>query len=153
MSFLKKVSRHNGIIAILKSHFNSYNPLISRDFFSFQAFSFIIMKSREKIAGKFKCNFIKVLTSLCLAWWVFSCQAWTRYKLMKYFFFNSFISTSPSQPPILINFFLLGLSSYCVKFAAKTEEDLEIEFFCVSVERKTKNHNRRLIPSFSIKKK
>ena len=73
---------------------------------------------------------------------------------MKYFFFfNSFISTSPSQPPILINFFLLGLSSYCVKFAAKTEEDLEIEFFCVSVERKTKNHNRRLIPSFSIKKK
>ena len=99
------------IIAILKSHFNSYNPLISRDFFSIKGFSFIIMKkrgkkSREIIAGKFKCNFIKVLASLCLAWWVFSCQAWTRYKLMKYFFFfNSFISTSPSQPPILINFF------------------------------------------------
>merc|ERR1712008_180908 len=51
-----------------------------------------------------------------------------------------------------LTFFLLGLSSYCVKFAAKTEEDLDIEFFCVSVERKTKNHNRRLIPSFSIKK-
>ena len=74
---------------------------------------------------------------------------------MKYFFFfNSFISTSPSQPPILINFFLLGLSSYCVKFAAKTEEDLEIEFFYVYLSKeKTKNHNRGLIPSFSIKKK
>lgn len=110
MSFLKKVSRHNGIIAILKSHFNSYNPLISRDFFFYQSF-FVHNnekareKSREIIVGKFKCNFIKVLASLCLAWWVFSCQVWTRYKLMKYFFFNSFISTSPSQPPILINFF------------------------------------------------
>jgi len=42
------------------------------------------------------------------------------------------------QPPNF-NYFLLGLSSYCVKFAAKTEEDLEINFqFCFRVYLKTK---------------
>jgi len=46
------------------------------------------------------------------------------YKLMNFlsikpsFFFFSF-------PSLIFNYFLLGLSSYCVKFAAKTEEDLE----------------------------
>jgi len=154
MSFLKKVSRHNGIIAISKSHFNSYNPLISRDFFSFQAFSFIIMKSREKIAGKFKCNFIKVLTSLCLAWWVFSCQAWTRYKLMKYFFFNSFISTSPSQPPILINFFFTRIVVILCEICSKNRRRPGNRIFlCICRKEKQRIINRRLIPSFSIKKK
>jgi hypothetical protein len=63
MSFLKKVSRHNGIIAILKSHFNSYTPLISQDFFYKSFFIHSDEKAREKsreiMAGKFKCNFIK----------------------------------------------------------------------------------------------
>jgi len=57
-------------------------------------------------------------------------------------------------PPLIFNYFLLGLSSYCVKFAAKTEEDLEpLCIWCFppppSYYCRLKNH-RRLISSFSI---
>jgi len=56
-------------------------------------------------------------------------------------------------PPLIFNYFLLGLSSYCVKFAAKTEEDLEpLCIWCFLPPPsycRSKNH-RRLILSFSI---
>jgi len=46
------------------------------------------------------------------------------YKLMNFLsIYPLFFLLLP--PPLIFNYFLLGLSSYCVKFAAKTEEDLE----------------------------
>jgi len=133
--------------SFLKSHL-MFLPTILQDFFTS---SFLIKRSCEIPSGfvKFWCYFKKLIGPIVTK--------------MKYF---SPIHFS-IQPPNF-NYFLLGLSSYCVKFAAKTEEDLEINFqFCFRVylktkimyplsieilkkKRKTNKKCRRLKPSYSI---
>jgi len=163
MSFLKKVSRHNGIIAILKSHFISYNPLISLDFFlSIKAFSFIIMKKRGKknlvkiMVGKFKMQFHKRFWPHCVSHdECFRVKSEQDISWWNIFFFNSFISTtSPSQPPILINFFFTRIVVILCEICSKNRRRPGNRFFCVYLSKeKQRIINRRLIPSFSIQKK
>jgi len=108
-------------------------PTILRDFFTS---SFLIKRSCEIPSEfvKFWCYFKKLIGPIVTK--------------MKYF---SPIHFS-IQPPNF-NYFLLGLSSYCVKFAAKTEEDLEpLCIWCFLPPPsycRSKNH-RRLILSYSI---
>ena len=108
------------------------------------------------MAGKFKMQFHKRFWPHCVSHdECFRVKSEQDISWWNIFFFNSFISTtSPSQPPILINFFFTRIVVILCEICSKNRRRPGNRIFlCICRKKKQRIINRRLIPSFSIQKK